>query len=59
MGFEPRARPSENEAVNKFVDWMRAAQEEAKAALTKAKDDMARYYDRGRTPAPKYQPGDQ
>ncbi|KAG6880929.1 hypothetical protein C0993_003613, partial [Termitomyces sp. T159_Od127] len=38
---------------------MRAAQEEAKAALTKAKDDMARYYDRGRTPALKYQPGDQ
>ncbi|KAG6873722.1 hypothetical protein C0993_001086, partial [Termitomyces sp. T159_Od127] len=59
MGFEPWAQPSENEAVNEFVDWMRAAQEEAKAALTKAKNDMARYYDRGRTPAPKYQLGDQ
>ncbi|KAG6873020.1 hypothetical protein C0993_001766, partial [Termitomyces sp. T159_Od127] len=54
MGFEPWARPLKNEAVNKFVDWMRAAQEEAKVALTKAKDDMAQYYDRGRTPVPKY-----
>ena len=58
MGFEPRARPSDNQAVNEFVEKMRMAQEEAKAPLTKAKDDMARYYDRGRTPAPKYRPGD-
>ncbi|KAG6883868.1 hypothetical protein C0993_003256 [Termitomyces sp. T159_Od127] len=41
MGFEPWAWPSENEAVNEFVDWMKVAQEEAKAALAKAKDDMA------------------
>ncbi|KAG6867145.1 hypothetical protein C0993_006276 [Termitomyces sp. T159_Od127] len=59
MGFEPWAQPSENEAVNKFVDRMKAAQEEAKATLAKAKDDMAWYYDHGRTPAPKYQPRDQ
>ncbi|KAG6875322.1 hypothetical protein C0993_009793, partial [Termitomyces sp. T159_Od127] len=58
MGFKPQARPSENKAVNKFVDWIKVAQEEAKAALAKAKDDMAQYYDCGRTPASKYQPGD-
>ncbi|KAG6883599.1 hypothetical protein C0993_005249 [Termitomyces sp. T159_Od127] len=59
MGFEPQAWPSENKAVNEFVDWMKVAQEEAKAALAKAKDDMAQYYDYERTPAPKYQPEDQ
>ncbi|KNZ78020.1 hypothetical protein J132_02664 [Termitomyces sp. J132] len=41
MGFEPWACPSENNSVNKFVDQMRRAQEEAKAALVKAKEDMA------------------
>ncbi|KAG5723908.1 hypothetical protein E4T56_gene9797 [Termitomyces sp. T112] len=29
MGFKPWAQPSENEAVNKFVDWMKKLQEEA------------------------------
>ena len=29
-----------------------------KAALAKSKDDMAKYYDRKRTPAPDYQPRD-
>ena len=58
IGFEPRARPSDNQAMNKFVDKMKVAQEEAKAALAKAKDDMAQYYNCGHTPAPKYQPGD-
>ena len=58
MGFEPRARPSDNQVVNKFVDKMKVAQEEAKVALAKAKDDMAQYYNCSRIPAPKYQPGD-
>ena len=31
---------------------------EAKAALLKLKDEMAKYYDRRWTPAPDYQPGD-
>ena len=30
----------------------------AKAALVKSKDDMAKYYDQRRTPAPEYQPRD-
>ncbi|KAG6899637.1 hypothetical protein C0993_008450 [Termitomyces sp. T159_Od127] len=59
MGFEPQAQPSENKAANKFVDQMKVVQEEAKAALAKAKDNVAQYYDHGRTPAPKYQPRDQ
>ncbi|KAG5715414.1 hypothetical protein E4T56_gene6665 [Termitomyces sp. T112] len=41
MGFEPWAHPSENDSVNKFVNQMRRAQKEAKAALVKAKEDMA------------------
>ncbi|KAG5734254.1 hypothetical protein E4T56_gene14608 [Termitomyces sp. T112] len=59
MGFEPRAQPLENEAVNEFVDQMKESQEEAQATLAKAKDDMAWYYDCGRTPEHRYQPGDQ
>ena len=31
---------------------------EAKAALAKSKDKMAKYYDQRQTPAPIYQPGD-
>ncbi|KAG5716191.1 hypothetical protein E4T56_gene10770 [Termitomyces sp. T112] len=58
MGFEPWACPSENNSVNEFVDQMRRAQEEAKAALVKAKEDMAWYYDCRWTPAPVYKPRD-
>ncbi|GLB41130.1 putative retrotransposable element tf2 155 kda protein type 1-like [Lyophyllum shimeji] len=48
---------SNNETANEFFERMKLAQEEAKAALAKAKDDMARYYDQRRTPAPEYKPG--
>ena len=37
---------------------MNSALEEAKAALTKSKDDMAKYYDQRHTPAPDYKSGD-
>jgi enamine deaminase RidA (YjgF/YER057c/UK114 family) len=43
MGFEPK-QSAQMEAVNEFMDQMKMALEEAKAALNKAKDDMARYY---------------
>ena len=36
---------------------MRDTLEEAKSALTKAKDDMARYYNQRQTPTPVYAPG--
>ena len=58
MGFEPDQRPSRLESVNEFKDRMRNTLEEAKAALTKSKDDMARYYNQKRSAAPKYNPGD-
>jgi hypothetical protein len=57
MGFEPVAR-SRLESVNEFVSRMKSATDEARAALSKAKDEMARYYNRLRTPAPDFKPGD-
>ena len=57
MGFEPK-QPAWVEAVNEFTDRMKMALEEAKAALNKAKDDMARYYNQKRLPTPTYQLGD-
>ena len=44
MGFELRQLPSKVEAVNDFTDRMKSTLEEAKSAIAKAKDDMARYY---------------
>jgi len=57
MGFEPK-QPARVEAVNEFTDRMKMALEEAKSALNKAKDNMARYYNQRRLPTPTYQPGD-
>jgi hypothetical protein len=57
MRFEPQ-QPSQIESANEFTDWMKLALEEAKAALTKAKDDMARYYNQRRLPTPTYESGD-
>jgi len=37
---------------------MRTAIEEAKSAICKTQDDMKRYYDHRRTPAPMFNPGD-
>src|SRR5271155_4991204 len=58
MGFEPRQHQSHLESVNEFKERMKDALDEAKAALTQSKDDMARYYDRNCIPAQDYQPGD-
>ena len=58
MGFEPDQRPSKIESVNEFTERMRTTLDEAKAALAKSKDDMARYYNQRRIPAPEFQPGD-
>jgi hypothetical protein len=54
MGFEPDQRPSKLEVVNKFVNRMKSTLDEAWAVLAKSKDDMARYYNQRRTPAPKF-----
>jgi len=58
IGFEPRRNPSGLETVNEFTEKMRTVIEEAKSAIHKAQDDMKRYYDRRRTPAPVFNPGD-
>ena len=58
MGFEPLQPPSQLEAVNEFTNWMKDTLEEARSALAKAKDNMARYYNCRRTPAPTFAPGD-
>ena len=54
MGFEPCKHPSQNKSVNKFMNCMKQAQEEARAALAKAKDAMAWYYNQHRTPTLEY-----
>ena len=58
MGLEQHQPPSRLEAVNEFTRRMKDTLEEARSALIKAKDDMARYYNRRRSPTPVYQPGD-
>jgi len=59
MGFEPSQAPSGLETVNEFTERMKSATEEAKSAIHKAQEDMTQYYNRKRTPAPMYKPGDQ
>jgi hypothetical protein len=56
MGFEPQR--SHLESVNEFTDRMALGIEEAKVALTKAKDEYTMYYNRQREPAPVFAPGD-
>jgi len=58
MGFEPQQNPSGLEIVNEFMERMKTAIEEAKSAIRKVQDDMKKYYDRQRTPAPVFKPGD-
>jgi len=58
MGFEPRQDPSSLETVNEFTKRMESATEEAKSTIHKAQKDMTRYYNRRRSPAPAFQPGD-
>jgi len=58
MGFEPQQPQSHMELVNKFKDCMAWGLEEAKAALTKVKDEYALYYNRCRIPAPELKPSD-
>jgi len=58
MGFEPRQDPSSLETVNEFTKRMESATEEAKSAIRKAQEDMTRYYNRRRSPAPVFKPGD-
>jgi hypothetical protein len=58
MGFEPQQPRSTLESANKFAECIALEIEEAKAALTKAKDEYTMYYNRRRKPAPVFAPGD-
>jgi hypothetical protein len=58
MGFEPNQWRSYVESINQFKKHMEGALEEAKAALSKSKDDMAKYYNWKQTPSPDYKPRD-
>jgi len=58
MGFEPSQVPFRLETVNEFMERMKSATKEAKSAIHKTQEDMTRYYNRKRTPAPMYKPGD-
>jgi hypothetical protein len=58
MGLEPRVMRSRVFAVNKFAGEMVKGLEEAKAVLTKAKDEYVIYYNRRHIPAPVFKPSD-
>jgi hypothetical protein len=58
MGFEPQQPCSKLESVNDVVEHMALGIEEAKVALTKAKDEYAIYYNFQCEPAPVFAPGD-
>jgi hypothetical protein len=58
MGFEPQQPWSTLESANEFAECIALGIEEAKVALTKAKDEHAMFYNRRREPAPVYAPGD-
>jgi len=57
MGFEGR-RKGKYEAAGKFVEKIKKIQEEAKAALGKAQEEMKRFGDRKRGKGEKYKVGD-
>jgi hypothetical protein len=58
MGFEPQQPRSTLESANEFVERIALGIEEAKAALTKAKDEYTMFYNRRHEPAPIFAPGD-
>ena len=58
IGFKPGQRRSHLKSVNKFKEHVEDVLEEAKAALAKSNDNMAKYYDWRWTPTPDYKPRD-
>jgi hypothetical protein len=57
LGTEP-FRSSQIKYVEQFIKDMQEVRKEAEAALHRAADDMARYYDQPRKEADIYKPGD-
>jgi hypothetical protein len=58
IGFEPQQPRSTLELANEFAEHIALGIEEAKAVLTKAKDEYAMFYNRRREPTLVYTPGD-
>jgi len=58
MGFEPSQAPSGLEMVNEFTERMKSTTEETKSAIRKVQEDITRYYNQRRSPAPIFKPGD-
>ena len=58
IGFKLRQNPSGLETVNKFMKRMQSATEKAKSVIHKVQEDMTRYYNRRRSPAPMFKPED-
>jgi hypothetical protein len=58
IGFEPQQPQSTLESANEFVEHIAQGIEEAKAALTKVKDEHTMFYNHRREPTPVYAPGD-
>jgi hypothetical protein len=58
MGFEPQQPHSALESANEFAERIALGIEEAKAALTKAKDECSMYYNHRHEPALVFAPGD-
>ena len=59
IDFEPRQQPSRLEIVNKFIEQIKIAVEEAKFTIQKAQEDIMHYYNLRRSPAPVFHPKDQ
>jgi len=57
MGFEERKK-RKYERVDKFIEKMKQIQEEAKAVLSKAQEEIKRYVDRKRAEVNDYKVGD-
>jgi len=57
MGFEMRKK-GKHEGAEKFAQRMKNVQEEARAALQKAQEDMKQYTDRERGEVEEYRVGD-
>jgi len=57
IGFEERKK-GKRAGAGKFVEKMKEIQEEAKAALRKAQEDMRKYADKKRSDADEYKVGD-
>jgi hypothetical protein len=57
MGFEMRKK-GKHEGAEKFVEDMKDIQEEAKAALMKAQEEMKKYADERRGEVEEYKVGD-